>query len=369
MGIMGIVSSIMVALLAATFGAWINNVFTWKIKDKVDVLDVLSEKLLDVNYSLNKFLEQIKLWNEKRQKYNANNMPFEIFRNSSIYRKISGRDFRLMIDRQPGIYRREELGRADYCIVQKEHSLPIHVSPRRYDRLEKIPDNQVLQYNDIIELFSSYNYEDFCKDCNTITHKLKQIEYDRWKNINELYIYNKFIKEEFKDLIEEYERVINSLTLNMTNDIIGNSIYGNLNYMESFFISSFDLNKLKQHLNNTTDGIYRTMDGEYYQIFNHDILIKLEFIDNEHNLSKFENNSTLGVFETHKLFKNYQKKSFFDRFQSEGNPMGRKKYMETFNKLQGGLISYREKLTSFNYMFYQLCRIDELKSFLKKCFS
>lgn len=260
------------------------------------------------------------------------------------------------------------MGRAYYCIVQKEHSLPISVSPRRYDRLEKIPDNQVLQYNDIIELFSSYNYEDFCKDCNTITLTLKEIEYDSWKNINELYIYNKFIKEEFKDLIKEYERVINSLTLNMTNDISGNSMYGNLNYMESFFTSNLDLSKLKQQLNNTTDGIYRTMDGEYYQIFNHDILIKLEFIDNEHNLSKFEKNSTLGVFDTNKLFKNYQKKSFFERFQSVGNPTGRKKYMDTFNALQEGLISYREKLTSFDYMFWQLFRIDELKIFLKKWF-
>lgn len=45
---MSIISSIMGSLIGVILGAWINNVFTWKIKGSIEALDLISKDLLAI---------------------------------------------------------------------------------------------------------------------------------------------------------------------------------------------------------------------------------------------------------------------------------------------------------------------------------
>lgn len=42
------IESILVSLIGLFIGGWINNVFTWKIKDKIENLDMLTESLTKI---------------------------------------------------------------------------------------------------------------------------------------------------------------------------------------------------------------------------------------------------------------------------------------------------------------------------------
>ncbi len=342
----------LIGILGIFLGAWVNNIFTWKIKDKVDTIDKLPKMLLNINYQFNEFLEQVKLWNAKREKCNEQNKCFDMFSKNGRYRNMQEYEFRQMNKKLDGIYKIDGVGGIRYYRIYNNDCVSIFPPSRRNEKIEKIPNNRILRHSEIIELFSEYNQEDFAKDCIIILQKLSQIKDDVLKKVNKLVLYDMLLKKKFDNIIEEYKQLVNKLMINIIIDI-GPYTHGNVNYQENYFVLDLEDDKFKKQMHNK-DGIYKTIDGNYYQVFNGKIITKLELVNNVQNISKLDNNSILYVDEIRKLFGKYVIMSLYSRFKSVGNHDGQKMYDKIFNLLINNIIAHREKLTSFGYMLGQL---------------